>query len=84
MKPSLSAAYEVVKSYLLPHADLVQQPEFFVRFATGHVSKLPVYVICNGYSWYIFDQRFKEFVCEEVSCVKNDQTSLSQTDGTVI
>lgn len=60
-KPSLSAEYVVVQVYLLPQANLVQRPEFFMRFATGHVSKLPVYVICNGYSWYNFDQMFKEF-----------------------
>lgn len=62
MKPSLSAEFVVVQHYLLPQANLVHQPEFFLRYATGHVSKLPVYVICNGYSWYNFDQKFKVFV----------------------
>lgn len=59
MKPSLSANHVVAQVYLLPNANLVQRPEFFIRYATGHVSKLPVYVICNGYSWYNFDQMFK-------------------------
>jgi len=62
MEPYLSAAYVVVQVYLLPQANLVQQPEFFERIATGHVSKLPVYVICNGYQWYNFDQMFRVFV----------------------
>lgn len=61
MESSLSAEYVVVQVYLLPKADLVRQPEFFVRLATGHVSKLPVQVICNGYSWYNFDQMFVVF-----------------------
>ena len=65
MEPYLSAAYVVVQVYLLPQADLIQQPEFFMRIATGHVSKLPVHVICNGYQWYNFDQMIRVFRMRE-------------------
>jgi hypothetical protein len=61
MDPSLSAAHEVVKFYLLPHTDLLQQPNFFVRIPVAHVHTLPYDVTCNAYRWYNFDRISHEF-----------------------
>jgi hypothetical protein len=45
MDPSLSMEYEVVKPYLLPHANLIQQPGFFARVLIAYIDMLPIYVI---------------------------------------
>jgi hypothetical protein len=55
MDPSLSAAHEVVKAYLLPHTDPLQQPNFYVRIPLAHMDTLPYRITCNTYRWYNFD-----------------------------
>jgi len=80
MKPSLSAAYEVVKSYLLPHADLVQQPEFFARVPLAHESRLPTYVVCNTYLWWNFDQLPKA-TCFQASKPDDGGTGIKLVTG---
>lgn len=63
MDQSVSVEYEVRRASSLPKANLLQQPEFFLRCRLPHRDLLPKFVVCNDYQWWNPDQNRNICVC---------------------